>query len=186
MFSRLDFIEPRKPDCMQTPITFKSYTFKPNNPAWNNAVHIPHLHVKKLVAENQMRVWCTINNTYKYQAALLPAGDGNYFVLVNKSLQKKAAIQMGDQVLVSIEADTSKYGLPFPTEFEMVLEQDPIGQQLFEKLTPGKQRTLLFIVGKPKSSDLRIRNSLAVISHLKNNNGKIVFKQLQLDIRNQC
>jgi hypothetical protein len=171
---------------MQKPITFKSHTFKPNNQPWYFAVFVPQSKVKTLIAQQSFRILCTINKNHQYQAALIHNGDGNYFILINKSLQKKAGIMLGDEVQVTIEKDTSDYGLPMPTEFEMVLEQDGQGQQLFEQLTPGKKRTLLFIVGKPKSSDLRIRNSIAVIEHLKNNGGKIVFKQLQSDIRNQC
>jgi uncharacterized protein YdeI (YjbR/CyaY-like superfamily) len=87
-------------------------------------------------------------------------------------------------VLVELIPDTSKYGLPMPAEFEELLEQDIKGSDLFEALTDGKKRTLLFIIGKPKSPDLRIRNGIVILEHLKRNKGKIDYKQLNIDMKN--
>ena len=45
-------------------------------------------------------------------------------------------------------------------------------------LTPGKKRTLLYLVGNVKNSDSRIRKSLAIADHLTVNKGQIDFKLL--------
>lgn len=42
----------------------------------------------------------------------------------------------------------------------------------------GFQRTLLYWIGQPKSSDRRITRALAVVDHLKANNGKVNYRML--------
>jgi translation initiation factor IF-1 len=148
-----------------------------------------HIIVEKKIAEKVMtkesrRVVCTLLQTTSFQGALMPYGDGNYFINVNNQLRKKLKLNDGDNVQVHLTPDTSKYGLPLPPEFEELLKQDIAGSDLFEALTDGKKRTLLFIVGKPKSPDLRIRNGIAILEHLKRNKGKIDYKQLNSDMRN--
>lgn len=114
----------------------------------------------------------------------MPLGDGNFFINVNKQLRNKLKVNDGDEICVSLVKDESEYGLPLPDEFKELLEQDSLGNTIFHALTAGKQRTLLYIIGKPKSADLRIRNGIAILEHLKRTNGKINYKQLNLDIKN--
>lgn len=40
-----------------------------------------------------------------------------------------------------------------PEELEELLHQDEEGNRLFHALTPGKQRTLLYYIGAPKTAD---------------------------------
>lgn len=131
------------------------------------------------------RVVCTVNDTLEYQCALIPRGEGVFIIHLNKARVKKLKLKIGDQVQVSIKKDHSEYGLPVPEEFTEVLEQDPDAKVFWEKLTPGKQRTLLYIVAQPKSSELRIGRALAIAGHLVANNGKINFRALNDDLRNQ-
>lgn len=65
-----------------------------------------------------------------------------------------------------------------PEELEELLHQDEEGNRLFHALTPGKQRTLLYYIGSPKTADTRIYRAVAVVEHLKTYNGKIHFKIL--------
>jgi hypothetical protein len=129
-------------------------------------------------------VVCTLQQMASFQGALMPYGDGHFFINVNNQLRKKLKLNEFDEVLVSLVPDTSKYGLPMPPEFEELLHQDIAGSDLFEALTDGKKRTLLFIIGKPKSPDLRIRNGIVILEHLKRKEGKIDYKQLNIDMRN--
>ena len=93
-------------------------------------------------------------------------------------LQKKLSLSVGDEVQVSIVPDKSKYGLPMPEELQAIFDMDAEGDKVFHTLTPGKQRTLLHLVGKPKSSEIRIKKAMVVVDYLKEVNGKLDFKQL--------
>ena len=70
-----------------------------------------------------------------------------------------------------------------PEEMAEVLAQDEEGNRLFHALSPGKQRTLLYYAGQPKTSDTRLKRAVVFVEHLKANKGKIDFKQLNLDMK---
>lgn len=124
------------------------------------------------------RVVCTFNGAVTIQCALIPFSAGGFFVVVNKRVREKLKIIEGDTVAVELAPDTSKYGLPMPEEFAEVLRQDPEGDRLFHALTAGKQRSLIYLVGKTKDIDRRIHLALTIIQYLKDNNGAIDHKTL--------
>ena len=131
---------------------------------------------------NARRVVCTLNGTVEYQCALMPK-DGNFFILVNKKHRDQLGIIVGDTVNVELVRDESKYGLPMPDELREVLDQDPEGDRLFHALTAGKQRTMLYYIGKWKDIDRRIHYALTIVEHLKRNDGKIDSKELGEELK---
>lgn len=128
------------------------------------------------------RVVCTINGEVSFQCALIPWGD-IFTIIVNKSKRDKLGVAAGDKVSVELTSDESKYGLPMPEELQEVLNQDPDGDRYFHALTAGKQRSILYFVGKIKDIDKRIHTALIFIEHLKNNDGKIISDQLQEELK---
>jgi len=132
--------------------------------------------------DKSRRVVCTINGAETFQCALLPS-DGDFVIVVNKTKRDKLGIVDGDKITVELKVDDSKYGLPMPAEFKEVLNQDPDGDRIFHSLTPGKQRSVLYFVGKVKDIDKRIHTALIFIGHLKKNDGKIVHDLLQAELK---
>lgn len=132
--------------------------------------------------DGSRRVVCTINGTETFQCALLPS-DGDFVIVVNKVKRDRLKIVGGDKITVELKIDDSKYGLPMPAEFKEVLKQDRAGNKLFHSLTPGKQRSLLYLIGKVKDVDRRIHTALIVIDHIKKNEGKILGDQLQDELK---
>lgn len=150
---------------------------------WHFHVVVPQTKATPFINGNNKRVICTLNKTVTFQAALMPLGNGHFFINVNQATRKKLKLNEFDEVLVTLEKDESEYGLPMPEEFKELLSQDLTGNEVFHQLTLGKQRTLLYIIGKPKSADLRIRNGIAVLEHLKKNKGVIAYKLLNEEIK---
>ena len=62
-----------------------------------------------------------------------------------------------------------------PDELLAAWEMDDDGYTVFHTLTKGKQRSLIHIIGKPKSSEIRIKKALVVLDYLKSVNGKLDF-----------
>lgn len=146
---------------------------------WSYHVVIPaKIAIQYISGENDRRVICTFNNQIEFQCALMHKGDGDYFINVNKKIREELNLKPGNQVTVGLEKDDSEYGLPMPDELKETLLQDENGDILFHALTPGKQRTLIYIAGSVKDTQKRINRALAIVTHLKNMNGKINFKQL--------
>lgn len=153
------------------------------NKLWGAHFAVPDIIAKTFAESNDRRVVCTLNESVEYQCALLPRGDGSYLIAVNKKLRDQLALKAGSTVRVALRKDESEYGLPMPEEFAEVLAQDPEGNRLFHALTPGKLRTLLYIVGHVKNSDARINRALIIVEHLKSNGGKVDYKQLNVALK---
>jgi len=130
------------------------------------------------------RLICTVNDDFTWHAALMPKGGGQYFILLNSEIRKKKLLTAGSDVKVSLVEDDSKYGIPLPEEMEELLYQDPEGEKIFHSLTMGKQRSLLHLIGKPKSSSKRLEKALVILDHLKNRKGDLDYKILNQDFKN--
>ena len=129
--------------------------------------------------ENQ-RFIITINNAISYPGTPVPIDKGSYLVLINKARAKKLKLQVGDQVQVSFAHDESEYGMPMPEEMAMVLSEDPEGEAFLKGLTPGKIRSLIYLVSKVKNPDKRIEKAVVILEHLRANKGKLDMKMLNV------
>ena len=165
------------------PIKFKSDLIKPDaDSGWHFVRVSGKVGEKFEKKDGSRRVVCTINGTETFQCALLPS-DGDFVIIVNKTKRDRLKIVAGNNVTVELKADESKYGLPMPKELKEVLKQDPDGDRLFHSLTKGKQRSILYFVGKVKDIDRRIQTALIFIEHLKKNDGKADYEQLQAELK---
>jgi hypothetical protein len=166
------------------PIKFKTTLIRSGQ--YDSGWHFVHVAAKigeKFEKKNgSRRVVCTINGTEGFQCALLPS-DGNFVIVVNKAKRTKLGIEEGSRITVELARDESKYGLPMPPEFKEVLKQDRHGSKLFHSLTAGKQRSILWWIGKIKDIDKRIHTALIFIEHLKKNDGKIVHDRLDAELK---
>ncbi|MCW5921807.1 MAG: DUF1905 domain-containing protein [Saprospiraceae bacterium] len=162
---------------------FQSVLEASGNNLWGFHFVVPDAVAGALIQGDARRVVCVLNEKMEYQCALLPKGDGSFLIMVNKKTRDKLGLQPGSMVRVSLRKDESEYGLPMPEELAEVLAQDEEGSRLFHALTPGKIRTLLYIVGQVKASEKRIERALIIVAHLKSNGGKINYRQLNEDMK---
>jgi hypothetical protein len=153
------------------------------NKLWGAHLPVPGAIAQTFLAEGAKRVVCTLNEKIEFQCALVPKGEGVYCIMVNKKTRDQLGLKEGSAARVSLRKDESEYGLPMPEELAEVLAQDEAGNRFFHALTPGKLRTLLYIVGHVKNSDARIARAFAIVEHLKANGGKINYKQLNEDLK---
>jgi hypothetical protein len=153
------------------------------NRLWGCHFRVPGDIAERHIRAGSHRVRCRLEETLEYPCALLHAGDGGYLITVNKTIRGRLGRDIGEEVHVALHTDTSRYGLPMPEELRELLRQDPAGSKAFHALTPGKQRTLLYIVGNVKSMDKRIGRALAVVNHLKKNGGKIDYRGLNEELK---
>jgi hypothetical protein len=153
-----------------------------SDPPW----HILRVPKAKVVSfgfkGNLRRVVCTLNGSETFNCSLFPS-KGDYFITVSKKLRDKLGLELGDSVLIELEKDTSKYGLPMPKEFAEVLRQDPEGERLFDALSPGNQRLMLKLIVFVKDVDKRIARSLAGVELLKRLDGKFDYHAQHLAMK---
>jgi bifunctional DNA-binding transcriptional regulator/antitoxin component of YhaV-PrlF toxin-antitoxin module len=146
---------------------------------WDYRIPVSNEDVKKLITSDR-RMICSINNQKEFSCGLIPDGKGNYYINLNKELRKDLDLDVGDKVEISLKKDQSEYGMPLPPSFEELLYQDPEGALLFNALTPGKRRSLLYVIGKPKSEQKQLEKGLIVLDYLKEVEGKLDFRELNL------
>ena len=164
------------------PIKFKSVLITSGVESGWHFVQVPAKIGEKFEKKDKSRrVVCTINGTETFQCALLPS-DGDFVIVVNKLKRTKLKIVSGDNVSVELKEDESKYGLPMPDELQEVLNQDPEGDKLFHSLTAGKQRSMLYFIGKVKDIDRRIQTALILLEHLKRNDGKLIGEEFHREV----
>lgn len=158
--------------------------FTDSSIGYESHIKIPNnIFIEMLKIATDKRIICNINNSLILHAAMIPKGTFHY-ILLNKENTKKHHLKLGDEVSVSVEKDTSKYGCEISEEMVEVLFSDPEGSDLFHLLTAGKQRTLIHIINRFKSSQLKIDRSFVILQHLKNNLGNLDYKKLNEDFKN--
>lgn len=144
---------------------------------WHYHIPVPDAIAEKMMDETHRRVLIWIKDSGPYHMALMKAKEC-WYVLVNQELRKKLDLDEKRTFSVKIERDHSEFGHDVPDEFQILLDQEEEGNNYFRALTPGKQRSLIFIVTTVKNSESRMKKSLAIIHHLKIAKGKLDFKQL--------
>mgnify|MGYP000847606781 FL=1 len=168
---------------MDDSLQFTAFLESSNNKLWGFHFPVPDLIAQTFLADNAKRVVCTLNENVAFQCGLIPKGNGAYCIMVNKKIREQLGLKPGSTARVSLRKDDSEYGLPMPEELAEVLAQDETGNRLFHALTPGKIRTLLYIVGHVKNTDARIGRAFAIVEHLKTHAGKINYKVLNEDLK---
>lgn len=149
---------------------------------WSYHIPVPDEIAGQMMDENHRRVLIWIKDDGPYHMALMKA-KACWYVLVNQELRKKLDLEEEKSISVKIERDHSEFGHDVPEELQVLLDQDEEGNGYFRKLTPGKQRGLVYIVTTVKNADSRMKKSLAILHHLKLAKGKLDYKQLNVLIK---
>ncbi|EAZ82637.1 YdeI/OmpD-associated family protein [Algoriphagus machipongonensis] len=144
---------------------------------WSYHVPVPDAISEEFLTENNRRVMVTVNHQGPWHMALMK-GKNYWYLLINKELRNELNLEKGDVLSIHLERDYSEFGHDLPEEFQVLLDQDEEGNKFFRSLTPGKQRSLVYIVTKVKNPESRMKKSLAIMHHLKLAKGKLDFKQL--------
>ncbi len=123
--------------------------------------------VKKWMANTPKRVLCTINKTVSFHAALMPKKEGGYFINIGQSICKQLNIKLGSEITVELKEDTTEFQFDMPEELAEVLATDQAAEERFNALTPGNQRSLMYLVAQVKSTDKRIERALTIAAKIK-------------------
>ena len=150
---------------------------------WGHHFLVPKNVAQHYLENKQKRLICKLNNLIEYNCALMARGQGEYFILVNGEIRKKLKLEIGSELDVEIKEDKSEYGMPVPQEVIDLFAHEDMFYKLFHLLTPGKQRSLLYLVGKPKTEEVRVKKAIVICNHLINRNGDVDFKILNQDFK---
>jgi len=92
------------------------------------------------------RVLCSLNGQETFHSALARQKDRGYYIMLSKRRLKEHDLKRGDEVTVQLTEDQSEYQAPMPEPLDEVLKSDYEGYQVFQSLTPGKQRSIIHMI----------------------------------------
>lgn len=147
---------------------------------WSGRLLVPAEVVSGLGHDGKRRYVVEVEGLPAWHCALSSDGAGGHYVIFSKERRRalEAAGLDPARLTVRLAADDSPYGAPVPEEFAAVLASDPLAEAYFRELTPGRQRNLLYLVGRYKTSDTRLRKAVAVAEYLLEVRGRMDFKEL--------
>ncbi len=122
---------------------------------------------RKILTNDNKRAICKLNETVEFHCALMKKKEGGYFINIGSSICKRLKIKKGSLVTATFEIDKSKYQFEMPEELEEVLKTDKQALSIFEKITAGNKRGVIYLVSKVKSVEKRIEKSLRIAEYLK-------------------
>lgn len=164
-------------------LRFTTTLERSSNRLWGCHIRVPQPVAQNILASGSRRVVFSLNGSADHQRALLPHGNGSYVITVNTRLRAALHLSAGARVSVRIRNDRSTYGLPMPREFRELLRQDAEGNRFFHALTPGRRRTLLYIVDSVQNREQRAFRAVIVLRHLREHNGGVNYKRLYEQLR---
>ncbi|HEU4471246.1 MAG TPA: YdeI/OmpD-associated family protein [Flavisolibacter sp.] len=130
-------------------------------------ISVPDTEAARLLKKGSNRFICTINKQETIHCALLKWKEGGFYIYISAATIKKLQVSIGTKLEVSFKADETKYQSIMPEELEAVLSTDPEAASVFEGLTGGNQRGLIYLVVQVKSTDKRIERALKIAAKLK-------------------
>jgi hypothetical protein len=112
------------------------------------------------------RFLCTLEKSLTFQCGLNHLGDGNFFIILSGKNLETVNKKLGDKIHFELNEDPNPLGVEMPEVLEAVLEQDESIKAIFDSLTLGKKRSVIFALKKIKDIDKQIENAPKLINNV--------------------
>lgn len=113
--------------------------------------------VHQMEHQKATRIICTIDNKVSFRCGLNHLGDGNFFIIVASKHLEKLGKNLGDTVEFRIDIDPDQLGVEMPDVLGIFLAQDLDSKAVFEQLTNGKKRSLIYSINKIRDIDTQVQ-----------------------------
>lgn len=134
------------------------------------SVMLPKISISDFIKGNHKRVKVLAtfeNKRIEFYAALKKEKTGLYRIYFSKAKQKDLGVFTNDYFKLQVFEDTTKYGVEMSEELEAVLLSDFEAYTIFEHLTPGKQRSIIYAIQRYKSPQTRVDKAIILTNNLK-------------------
>lgn len=122
---------------------------------------------EKFIKKGIKRCICTLNGKSSLHVALQSRKEDGYFIYISKRILKELNLKKGMTVQMELKEDESTFQFEEAEEWNEVLATDPTAKKIFDQLTPGNQRSILYLINRVKSSDKKVERSLYIAEQLK-------------------
>ncbi len=148
-----------------------------NSDLWRFHLVVPEKAALKFINEKGHRVVCILPEGERMHTALMKRRD-KYFILLNKRIVNRYKLAVDATIEIILTPEIAEFGSPMPEELDAVFVEEEKAYEAFMSLTPGKRRSLMYIVSKVKRVDSRIKKALAIAEHLTEAGTNIDYKRL--------
>jgi hypothetical protein len=90
---------------------------------------------------------------------LMPDGNGGHFIILGGELRKKAGLKLGSTAHFELWLHETPDDIVLPEEMEAAFEMEPEGRIMYEKMTPGLQRSVLTYITSAKTPETRAKRA---------------------------
>ncbi|WGK64302.1 YdeI/OmpD-associated family protein [Croceiramulus getboli] len=102
----------------------------------------------------------------EFHAALQKRED-LYYMMFSKAKQKELGLQTGEAFTIRLFEDQSQYGVIPCEAFEAVMQSDSEALELFDSLSSGAKRSLIYAINRYKSAQTQVDKALLLADNLK-------------------
>lgn len=120
-------------------------------------IKVPAKVVEQFPLGRKTRLRCSLEGRLSYSCGLNHYGDGDYFIILSKRYVKELKKNIGDPLQFKIVEHPNPLGVDIPEVLTVFLEQDQDAKAIYDTLTDGKKRSLIFSIGRVKSIDIQLR-----------------------------
>jgi Bacteriocin-protection, YdeI or OmpD-Associated len=135
---------------------------------WPLHIVLDEKSIKKLLVDGNKRAIATEKiSKESFHCAINLNKQIGYYVYIKASLSKMLKLKEGNTIDLNFVIDTTEHQFEMPEEMQEVLVQDDAAKKIFDSLTNGKKRGLLYLVTMVKSTDKKIEKALLIAEKLK-------------------
>ena len=119
--------------------------------------------VNQFEKKRATRLVCSIDDTVSYSCGLNHLGDGNFFIIIATKHLKKLGKELGDEITAEISEDPNPLGVEIPEVLQVLLAQDEYARKIFDQITDGKKRSLIYATRSIKDIDLQVQKIMSIL-----------------------
>ena len=106
-------------------------------------------------------------NGYPIRTSIFPTGDGDFFMMVNKAMQKGAGVGEGDKVSVAMELDMEPRVLDVPEVLRTALDRDTDAKAGFDNMPYSHRKEYVDWIVEAKKDETRERRVEKALTMLR-------------------
>ncbi|MEM6718883.1 MAG: YdeI/OmpD-associated family protein [Bacteroidota bacterium] len=123
--------------------------------------------INQFAKKRATRMICTIDDKVSYRCGLNHLGDGNFYIIIKADYLRQLHKELGDEIIYRIDEDPDQLGVEMPEVLTVFLAQDAEAKVIFDSLTDGKKRSLIYSFVKIKDIDKQVKTIITFLAKEK-------------------
>lgn len=123
--------------------------------------------VEKFEKRRATRLRCKVNGKLEFSCGLNHLGDGNFYIILATRFLKSLEKKPGELVSFEIYEDPNPLGVEIPEVVTAIINQDDQLKEIYDSLSDGKKRSLVFTIDKIKDIDKQINKVTKFLNEQK-------------------